>query len=410
MKWFYGLSLAKKFTVAFAVMLFFNLSIGIFSIYRLSLLHQAIGTHVDTTAMYALSRNMIIGLMVVSALLGAWLMYFIVHKVVCRSLWWALKSLERLADGDLTQDIKVKSTEEIGQIFLAIKKMIDKLREFSNHMNELAHALTASSRELLTTTESMNHGVHEQTGQTEQVASAITEMSQTCIDVAENADHASQSAKETTSAAHNGFDTVAEVMAEMRKIVESVQESSITIGKLGQSSKQIGEIVGTIEDIADQTNLLALNAAIEAARAGEQGRGFAVVADEVRALAERTTKATKEIGVMISAIQGDTARAVTSMMTSKHQVDSGLGKAEEASNALQHIVEISNKNMEMICVIATATEEQSAVTSQVSDSVEQIAAGTRVSETSADFIQEKAELLAKLSEDLEETAAWFKTA
>ncbi|TLN04210.1 methyl-accepting chemotaxis protein [bacterium] len=391
-------------------MLLFNLSIGIFSIYQLWLLQQATGSQVDTTSMYLMSRNLIIGLMVVSAVLGAWLMYFIVHKVVCRSLWWALKSLERLADGDLTQDIKVKSTEEIGQIFLAIKKMIDKLREFSNHMNELSHSLTASSRELLSTTESMNRGVHEQTGQTEQVASAVTEMSQTCIDVAENADLASQSAKETTNAARDGFNTVAEVMAEMRKIVESVQLSSVTIGKLGQSSKQIGEIVGTIEDIADQTNLLALNAAIEAARAGEQGRGFAVVADEVRALAERTTRATKEIGVMISAIQSDTAQAVTSMMTSKHQADSGLGKADEASNALHHIVDISNKNMEMICVIATATEEQSAVTSQVSDSVEQIAAGTRVSETSADFIQEKAELLAKLSEDLEETAAWFKTA
>lgn len=410
MQWFYGLGLAKKFTVAFSVMLLFNLLIGAFSIYRLSLLQQAIGTQVDTTALYLVSRNMIIGLMAVSGLLGAWLMYFIVHKVVCRSLWWALKSLERLAAGDLTQDIKVKSSEEIGQIFMAIKKMIDKLREFSSHMNELSHALTGSSRELLTTTASMNRGVHEQTGQTEQVASAVTQMSQTCIDVAENADLASRSATETSSAARAGFATVAEVMAEMRKIVGSVQESSVTIGKLGQSSKQIGEIVRTIEDIADQTNLLALNAAIEAARAGEQGRGFAVVADEVRALAERTTTATKEIGVMISAIQTDTAQAVTSMMTSKKQVDSGLDKAEEASNALGHIVEISNKNTEMICVIATATEEQSAVTAQVSDSIEQIAGGTRESEASADFIQEKAELLAKLSEDLEQTANWFKTA
>jgi len=410
MNWFYGLGLAKKFAIAFLVMIFFNLSLGIFSIYRLWLLQEAIGTHADTAAMYVVSRNMIIGLMAASFVFGGWLTYFIVHKVVCRSLWWALKSLERLADGDLTQEIKVKSTEEIGQIFLAIKKMIDKLREFSTHVNELTHELTDSSRELLTTTESMNRGVHAQTGQTEQVASAVTEMSQTCVDVAENADRASQSAKETSTAAQNGFDTVAEVMSEMRKIVGTVQESSVTIGKLGQSSKQIGEIVRTIEDIADQTNLLALNAAIEAARAGDQGRGFAVVADEVRALAERTTTATKEISTMINAIQHDTALAVTSMMTSKTQVDGGLSKAEEASNALQHIVEVSNNNMDMICVIAAATEEQSAVTAQVSESVEQIASGTRISESSADCIQEKAELLAKLAEDMVETATWFKTA
>ncbi|MRR34054.1 methyl-accepting chemotaxis protein [bacterium] len=359
---------------------------------------------------YASSRTLIITLMVLSFILALWLTHFIVRRVTCRSLWWALKALENIAQGDLRQNIKVKSTEEIGQLFTAMKKIIEKLREFSGHVNELTDSLATSSRELLSTTEAMNHNAHQQTGQTEQVASAVIQMSQTFIDVAANAEQASQAASETSEAARNGFATVEEVMAEMRKIVTSVQESSVTIGKLGQSSRKIGEIVGTIEDIADQTNLLALNAAIEAARAGEQGRGFAVVADEVRALAERTGKATKEISAMIKDIQQDTAQAVTSMMTSKKEVDNGISKSEEARLALEHIVQVSDRSMEMIHQIATATEEQSAVTEQVSSNIEMIANGTRSSESAAEQIQESAKLLSRLSDDLADTSRWFKTA
>ncbi len=360
--------------------------------------------------LYTSSRNLIIGLTVACLLIGLWLIHFIVRRVTLGSLWWALKTLDRVSEGDLTQNIKVKSTEEIGQLFTGIKKIIDKLREFSNHVNELTHSLATSSKELLSTTESMNRSAHEQTGQTEQVASAVIEMSQTFVDVATNAEKASHASRETSDAARNGFSTVEDVMAEMRKIVHSVEESSVTIGKLGQSSRKIGDIIATIEEVADQTNLLALNAAIEAARAGEHGRGFAVVADEVRALAERTGMATKEISGMIKAIQQDTALAVTSMMTSKREVDSGLSKAEEARLALEQIVEVSTRSMDMIHQIATATEEQSAVTEQVSANVEMIAQGTRSSESAADQIQESAKQLAKLSEDLEETARWFKVA
>jgi len=371
---------------------------------------EAVKHDAEGKLIYSSSRTLIIVLMVLSFMLALWLTHFIVRRVTCRSLWWALKALEKISEGDLRQNIKVKSTEEIGQLFTAMKRIIEKLREFSGHVNELTDSLATSSRELLSTTEAMNHSAHEQTGQTEQVASAVIQMSQTFIDVAANAEHASQAASETSQAARNGFATVEEVMAEMRKIVSSVQESSVTIGKLGQSSRKIGEIVGTIEDIADQTNLLALNAAIEAARAGEQGRGFAVVADEVRALAERTGKATKEISLMIKDIQQDTAQAVTSMMTSKKEVDDGISKSEEARLALEHIVQVSDRSMEMIHQIATATEEQSAVTEQVSGNIEMIANGTRSSESAAEQIQESARLLSKLADDLADTSHWFKTA
>jgi methyl-accepting chemotaxis protein len=399
MQWFYNLNLTKKLSITFVVGSLFNILIGVFAITRL-------GDAVHA----APSRAMLIGLMVGGLAVCAWLNYFIVYRVVHRSLFWAIKTLEVVAEGDLTKDIKVKSSEEIGQIFGATKKMIEKMREVSNHINELTHALGESSRQLLETTESMNKSAHQQTAQTEQVASAVMEMSQTFGDVAHNTEQASAASQNTSEAASTGFSTVADVMDEMRRIVGTLQESSVTIGKLGQSSREIGEIVATIEEVADMTNLLALNAAIEAARAGEHGRGFAVVADEVRSLAERTGKATHEITAMIKAIQSDTEQAVTSMMNSKKQADEGLVKAEDASGALERIVEASKESVEMMGVIATATQEQLAVSEKVTSCVEQIADGTRSTESAADQIQGKARQLSDLSAELEVTASWFKVA
>jgi methyl-accepting chemotaxis protein len=185
----------------------------------------------------------------------------------------------------------------------------------------------------------------------------------------------------------------------MEHIAERVQASAKTVESLGERSDQIGAIIGTIEDIADQTNLLALNAAIEAARAGGQGRGFAVVADEVRALAERTTRATKEIGEMIKAIQHETKDAVASMEQGVHQVEAGTGEAAKSGHALQDILAQINDVAMQVNQIATAAEEQTATTSEISNNIQQI---TEVVQQTSQSAQESATEAAQLNGNAEE--------
>ncbi len=393
MEWFYNLSLTKKLTSCFGVVIGMNILISLFAIYAAS-------TFIE--------RLIIAGLLVISLLVGIWLTQFVVYKVFARSIWWTIKTLERIAEGDLTQKINVKSTDEIGQIFTAMKKINEKLCEVSGQINGLTQTLAESSIELLSATKELNAGAHEQTLLTEQMSEAVLNISESFNEVASNSEQAAEVSRNTSEAAQQGSATVDRVRDEMEKIVEITQESSDIIGKLGHSSREIGKIVATIGDVADMTDLLALNATIEAARAGEHGRGFAVVADEVRVLAERTTEATREIREMIKEIQRDTDQAVASMTNCKKQTDDGLTKVGESNRALDHIVEVSEQSMDMIKAIAAAAEEQSAMTREISSNVEVIASTTQSTESAAQQVQESATLLSKLSQELQKTAAWFR--
>jgi methyl-accepting chemotaxis protein len=194
----------------------------------------------------------------------------------------------------------------------------------------------------------------------------------------------------------------------MNRIASVVNQSAQTVRALGKSSDQIGEIIGVIDDIADQTNLLALNAAIEAARAGEQGRGFAVVADEVRKLAERTTKATKEIAGMIKQIQSETIGAVSAMEEGTKEVENGKMLADKAGISLREIVDVSQKVTDMVAQIAAASEQQSSASEQISKNVEAISSVTGQTASGTQQIARAAEDLNRLTENLQQLVGRFK--
>jgi len=256
----------------------------------------------------------------------------------------------------------------------------------------------------------MVNGAEEVVAQSNSVATAGEEMAATSGEIAQNCHMAAQSANQANSAALEGSSVVKGTIAVMGTIAERVKFAAQSVGNLGSRSEQIGQIIGTIEDIADQTNLLALNAAIEAARAGEQGRGFAVVADEVRALAERTTKATREIGEMIKTIQVETRNAVGVMDEGVREVEKGTSETAKSGQALDAILDQINAVTEQANQIATAAEQQTATTSEISNNMQQI---TKIVQHSAQGAHETAgaaSQLSKLAEELQRIVGQFRLA
>ncbi|HTY38860.1 MAG TPA: methyl-accepting chemotaxis protein [Bacteroidota bacterium] len=315
---------------------------------------------------------------------------------------------QRVAGGDLTVSAEKHSRDEIGELIDSFNVMVEGLRKTVGQLLESSSAVASASAEISSSTEEMAAGAREQTNQAGEVASSVEEMTQTIVENSKNASTTADTARQAKEAAEQGGKVVIETVEGMRRIASVVIKSAETVKALGTSSNQIGEIVSVIDDIADQTNLLALNAAIEAARAGEQGRGFAVVADEVRKLADRTTKATKEISLMIKTIQSDTAGAVLSMEEGTKEVEEGIKLADKAGASLNQIVGVSQKVTDMVTQIAAASEQQSSASEQISKNVEAISNVTQETATGTQQISRAAEDLNRLTDNLQRLVSQFK--
>ena len=316
--------------------------------------------------------------------------------------------LNTMAQGDFTNHMEgdykgdyLQIKENVNKVILSLSGVIGKVSQSSNDLINSAAQISSS-------TEEMAAGASEQSSQTTEVAGSIEEMTKTIIESTKNANDAAGVAQSAGDKAKEGGSVVVETINGINRIADIVVESAKTIQELGKSSDEIGEIIKVINDIAEQTNLLALNAAIEAARAGEQGRGFAVVADEVRKLAERTTKATKEIETMIKQIQKDTNGAVEAIEEGTREVEKGKELAQKAGTSLNEIIDNSGRVSEIITQLAVASEQQAATSESISKNVEAINNVTHQSAQGTQQISRAAEDLYSLTNNLQEVVNQFK--
>ena len=314
----------------------------------------------------------------------------------------------KLAAGDLNVRIEVKSKDESGMLLDAMKTMIERWRGIISEVKSAADTIADAGHQLSTSSEQVSKSSGEQARRSTQIATSSEEMSQTVNDIAKNANDIARSATEASKGAKGGQEIVDRAIEEVKAISGSVNRSAEFIRSLGESSAQIGEIVNVINDIADQTNLLALNAAIEAARAGEQGRGFAVVADEVRKLAERTAGATSEISSMITTIRDGVGKAVESMDSVIENVSTGVDLSTQAGASLKGIVGGVEQLQLMVQQIASATDEMTATSDEMSRDIEQIASLSRDASTGSEQTVRASAELTRLSADLQSVAGGFK--
>ena len=356
---------------------------------------------------YDMAFDLVVGLLVIATaltLLFAWLL----TRSITLPIAQALEAAEEVAEGNLTRPITVDGNDEAGRLLAAMAKMQHKLRDTLQRIAGSATQLASAAEELNAVTDESARGLTQQNNEIEQAATAVNEMTSAVEEVARNAVSTSEASRNATTSAGDGRDLVQETVSAIERMSGDVQATATLIGDLANESRDIGKVLDVIRGLADQTNLLALNAAIEAARAGEAGRGFAVVADEVRALAHRTQQSTSEIERMISSIQAGTEHAVDSMRNSTERAESTLNIAKGAGMSLDTIntaiVEINERNL----VIASAAEEQAQVAREVDRNLVNIRDLSVQSATGASQTSAASSELSRLAVDLNGMVGRFR--
>ncbi|GAB5046397.1 methyl-accepting chemotaxis protein [Thermodesulfovibrio sp. TK110] len=337
------------------------------------------------------------------------LIFIMTQKKIINPIYKFSNLIEKVSKGELTIKVDTKGKDEISKLGSYLNGMIQSFSGIIDKILQTVLSVIDSTDKLRETAQKASDGARNQSSQASQIATAAEQMSQTITDIAKNASQAAESAEEAMKTASEGKALSNDAIKVVEEVYQSTSELSNVVQKLNQRAEEIGEIITVIKDIADQTNLLALNAAIEAARAGEQGRGFAVVADEVRKLAERTIKATDEISEKIKNIQNDSQATSKSMEISLKNVTKANDFIKELGNSLLHIVDSVNRVKDQITQIATAVDEQSAASEEVAKNIEKTSEIAKDMEKNASEVMTRVNELTKIVEELRNATSGFKT-
>ena len=354
----------------------------------------------------------IIRIIAIATIVIGLVLSIILGLIITRSVNSGVRELavtaKKLANGELTARVNWDSTDELGDVGRAFNQMATEFSSLISQVRQSADQVASAAAMQTSTAEKVSAISGSQTQQAAIAASSIDNLNSAVKEIAQKTDDVVTSANDASAMAAEGQQVVNKAVQGIQQVAITVRESAQLMAALGKRSDQIGQIVNVIKDIAEQTNLLALNAAIEAARAGEQGRGFAVVADEVRKLAERTASATSEISTMISAIQSETGNAVTTMEKGSSQVSDGVSLANQAGQSLQNINSSVKRVVEMIEQISEATRSQSETTNEITKRVEHIAEMAQENTSSVDETTHASHDLQKLSGHLQQVVSRFK--